>query len=152
MPRVAEWAKKNMESAGNIVVTHQGEVLNHPDIDFSPFPVDDKTIFYGAVYSDPARQIDPVRQIYKAEMVEGKWKNAGLLEGEINNPEFNTGNVVISEDGQRLFFTRSRKNWQGKAISEIFVSFLADGQWQTPEKLPYPVNSENYTSTQPALG
>jgi outer membrane protein OmpA-like peptidoglycan-associated protein len=32
------------------------------------------------------------------------------------------------------------------------VSFLVEGQWQTPEKLPYPVNSENYTSTQPALG
>jgi outer membrane protein OmpA-like peptidoglycan-associated protein len=147
-----DWAKKNMGKAANIVITHQGEVLNHPDIDFSPYPVDDKTIFYGAVYSDPARQIDPIRQIYKAEMVEGKWKNTGLLEGGINNPEFNTGNLVISEDGHRLFFTRSRKNWQGEAISEIFVSFLADSQWQTPEKLPYPVNSENYTSTQPALG
>ena len=147
-----EWAKKNMGSAANIVITHQGEALNNPDIDFSPYPADDKTIFYGAVYSDPSRQIDPIRQIYKAELVEGKWKKTGLLEGEINNPEFNTGNLVLSEDGQRLFFTRSRKNWQGEAISEIFVSFLVDGQWQTPEKLPYPVNSENYTSTQPALG
>jgi tetratricopeptide (TPR) repeat protein len=147
-----DWAKKNMGQAANIVVTHQGEALNNPDIDFAPSPVDDRTLYYGAVYSDPSRHIDPIRQIYKAEIVDGKWKKTGLLEGEINNPEFNTGNLVISEDSQRLYFTRSRKNWQGEPISEIFMSVLVEGQWQPPKKLPYPVNSESYTSTQPALG
>lgn len=148
----SEWAKKNKDINGNIIVTHQGDVLNHSDIDFAPFPVDDKTIIYASLFSDPSKQIYPIRQIYKAEKIDGKWKNTGLLEGEINDPEFNTGNAVVSEDGKRLFFTRSRKNWLNENISEIFVSHLEADKWQMPEKLPYPVNRENYTSTQPALG
>jgi OmpA-OmpF porin, OOP family len=148
----AEWAKNNQGIDGKIMVTHQGDALNHTDIDFSPFPVDDKTIIYGAVYSDPSKQIEPIRQLYKAEKIEGIWKTRGLLEGEINNPEFNTGNAVLSEDGQTMFFTRLRKNWKNEDINEIFVSRFDEGQWQKAEILPYPINQENYTSTQPAIG
>jgi outer membrane protein OmpA-like peptidoglycan-associated protein/tetratricopeptide (TPR) repeat protein len=146
------WAKNNLAADKKITVTHPGAALNHADIDFSPFPVDDNTIYYGAVYSDVSGQSGPKRQIYKAERIDGKWKNSGLLEGGINDPDFNTGNAAISADGKSLFFTRSRKNWQNEIISEIFMSRLADNNWQAPEKLPYPINSENYTSTQPALG
>jgi OmpA-OmpF porin, OOP family len=145
----AEWAKDNKNFDGNIVVEHQGNKLNNPDIDFAPFPVDDKTILYGSVKTESS---DPVRQIYKAEKIDGTWKSSGLLEGEINNPEFNTGNAVLSADGKSLFFTRTRKNWQNQTVSEIFVSHPDGDKWQIPEKLPSPVNLENYSSTQPALG
>ena len=148
----SEWAKNNQARDGKIVITHPGDGLNHSDIDFAPFPVNDNTLIYGAVFSDPSKQIYPIRQLFKAERTDGIWKTSGLLEGEINDPEFNTGNAVISENGRKMYFTRSRKNWQNEVISEIFVSRFSDGQWQTPEKLPYPINSENYTSTQPALG
>jgi outer membrane protein OmpA-like peptidoglycan-associated protein len=148
----SDWAKNSADTNGNIIVTHPGKGLNHPDIDFSPSPVDDKTIIYGAAYSDNNTQINPVRQIFKAEKIDGIWNSSGLLEGNINDPQFNTGNAVISEDGKSLFFTRSRKNWQNEYISEIFISRLEGDQWQTPQKLPYPVNREDYTATQPALG
>ena len=148
----SDWAKDNKNFDGNIIVEHLGDKLNNPDIDFAPFPVDDKTILYGSVYAESSKQNDPVRQIYKAEKIDGTWKSSGLLEGEINNPEFNTGNAVLSADGKSLFFTRTRKNWQNQSVSEIFVSHLDGDQWQKPEKLPSPVNLENYSSTQPALG
>ncbi len=148
----SDWAKNNAVVNGNIFVTHQGDGLNHADIDFSPSPIDDSTIMYGAAYSDNNTQINPVRQIFKAEKVGGKWHSLGLIEGKINNPEFNTGNAVLSEDAKSLYFTRSRKNWQNEFISEIFVSHFDGNQWQTPQKLPYPINREDYTATQPALG
>ena len=148
----SDWAKNNAIRNGNIIITHQGDALNHADIDFSPSPVNDRTIIYGAIYSDMAKQIYPVRQVYKAEKIDGKWITTGLIGGNINDPEYNTGNAVISEDGQSLFFTRSRKNWQNESVSEIFVSRFYGDQWQMPEKLPYPINREDYTSTQPALG
>jgi outer membrane protein OmpA-like peptidoglycan-associated protein/tetratricopeptide (TPR) repeat protein len=148
----SEWAKAGADTNGNIIITHQVKDLNHSDIDFSPSPVDDNTIIYGAASSDNNTQINPVRQIYKAEKIDGKWQSAGLLEGRINNPDFNTGNAVISDDGKSIFFTRSRKNWQNEFISEIFVSHLEGDQWQAPQKLPYPINREDYTATQPAPG
>ncbi len=147
-----EWAKAGADTNGNIIVTHQIRGLNNADIDFSPSPVDDNTIIYGSAGSDNNAQPNQIRQLYKAEKTDGKWQTAGLLEGKINNPYYNTGNAVISDDGRNIFFTRSRKNWQNEFISEIFVSHLVDDQWQTPQKLPYPVNREDYTATQPALG
>lgn len=148
----SDWAKAQAPADGSIYVTHPGEGLNHANIDFSPFPVDDHKLLYAAVKSDTATFNRPLRQIYTAEKVNGQWKTSGLFDEDINSQEYNTGNAVISEDGQRLYFTRTRKNWQDVDISEIFVSQYDGEKWQTPEKLPYPVNNENYTSTQPALG
>ena len=148
----SDWARKNPAVDGKILITHQGPELNHSDIDFSPFPVDEKKLIYGALYSDATKQADPVRQIYKAGFEAGKWKNEGLLEGGVNDHSFNTGNAVISEDGKTMFFTRTRKNWQNKDISEIFVSTFSEGEWQEAEKLPFPINREDCTTTQPALG
>ena len=147
-----DWAKNNLTENKNIIVEHQGEKLNHPDIDFAAFPVDEKTIFYGSAGNGSPEETNRVRQIYKAEKVDEKWVSSGPVEGEINNPEFNTGNAVISADGKNLFFTRTRKNWQNKYVSEIYISRMEGDQWQKPEKLPSPINLENYTSTQPALG
>lgn len=147
----ATWAKANQELDGVVTVSNPGAAINHDNIDFAPFPVDENTIIYGATYSD-SRTVNPVRQIYKAVRTDGHWKSAGLLQGEVNDPAYNTGNAIISEDGQRLYFTRMRKNWQNVDVCEIYVSHLSGEKWGTPEKLPYPVNDENYTSTQPALG
>jgi outer membrane protein OmpA-like peptidoglycan-associated protein len=148
----SDWAKAKGDTNGNIIITHQIKGLNNSGIDFSPSPVDDNTIIYGASGSGSNAQENDVRQIYKAEKINGKWQSAGLLEGKINNPDFNTGNAVISDDGKRMFFTMSRKNWQNKLISEIYVSQREGDQWQAPGKLPYPVNREDYTATQPAPG
>jgi OmpA-OmpF porin, OOP family len=148
----ATWAKSQPESGDEIEVAHPGNILNHSDIDFAPFPVDENEILYGAVYTDNSKSIGPVRQIFKASKINGQWKSQGRLEGELNSPDYNTGNAVISENGRHMYFTRTRKNWQNADISEIYMSRLANDQWQTPEKLPYPINNENYTSTQPAIG
>jgi OmpA-OmpF porin, OOP family len=148
----ADWARDNKNFDGNIIIEHLGDKLNNPDIDFAPFPVDDNNILYGSVYNESSGVSGPVRQIFKAQKVDGKWKSSGLLGGEVNDPEFNTGNAVLSADGKSLFFTRTRKNWQNKYVSEIFESHLEGDQWLKPEKLPPPVNIENYSSTQPALG
>jgi len=148
----SDWAKSQPSPDGSVYIIHPGDALNNENIDFSPFPIDDHTMLYAAVKPDTSSIFRPLRQIYKAEKVNGQWKSSGLLEGEINNREFNIGNAVITDDGQRLFFTRSRKNWQNVNISEIYMSRFDGERWQTPEKLPFPINNENYTSTQPALG
>jgi len=109
-------------------------------------------MLFGALITDSSQTGNKVRQLYVAERNSGRWDPSGLLEGPVNDPDVNTGNAVISDDGQRMYFTRSRVNWQNREISEIYLSHNENGQWQRPAKLPYPVNMENHTSTQPALG
>jgi outer membrane protein OmpA-like peptidoglycan-associated protein/tetratricopeptide (TPR) repeat protein len=146
------WAKNHPEIDDSVTIAHPGTAVNHAHIDFAPFPVNEDIIIYGALYADASKNIPPVRQIYQAVKIEGHWKTLGLLNGEVNNPEYNTGNAVISDNGEKLYFTRSRKNWKNEDINEIYVSYSDGVKWLTPQKLPYPVNDENYTSTQPAIG
>ena len=148
----AEWAKGNKEENKKITITHLGESVNKKNIEFSPFPIDEDNFLYGSYNQDTSNHMVPYREIYKAEKFNGLWKSLGPLEIPINDPGQNTGNPVVSEDGQRMYFTRSRLNWKNLLISEIYVSHKVNDTWQEPEKLPYPVNDENYTSTQPSLG
>jgi outer membrane protein OmpA-like peptidoglycan-associated protein/tetratricopeptide (TPR) repeat protein len=148
----ADWALAHPEINKSIVIQHLGPGINGSHIEFSPFPVTDNKILYGALVWDTLKPGYGVRQLYTAEKENGKWSKQKLLEGPVNDPSLNTGNAVVSEDGQRMYFTRSRKNWQNEEISEIFISYNRQGSWQQPQKLPYPINIENSTSTQPALG
>ena len=146
------WAKNQPATGYEFEVNHVEGDLNHTNIDFSPFPVNSTTMIYGAEYTNPSIGIEPVRQIYVAKKNNNQWETAGLLKGEINNPGYNTGNATISPGGQRMYFTRTRKNWKGEFISELYISYFNDNKWSEPQKLPFPVNNENYTSTQPAIG
>ena len=141
------WAKSNSAADKKVTVAHEA-ALSHEDIDFAPFPADENTLYYGSL----SGQGNGVRQIFKAEKSGGRWRSEELGDEGINDPVYNTGNPALTPDGNTMYFTRSRKNWQDKTISELYVSHRTDGSWQPAEKLPYPVNIENYTSTQPAVG
>jgi OOP family OmpA-OmpF porin len=144
----ADWALAHPEAKASVTIRHLGPDVNGSHIEFSPFPVSEDKILYGALVWDTLRPGNGVRQLYIAERKSGNWSKQELLAGPVNDPGVNTGNAVISDDGQRMYFTRSRKSWQNEEINEIFISYNQSGTW----KLPFPVNMENCTSTQPALG
>jgi OOP family OmpA-OmpF porin len=148
----ADWALAHPERDTSVTIIHLDHGINGSHIEFSPFPVHENEMLFGALVWDTLHGENGVRQIYTAERTDGKWRKLGLLDGPVNDPAISTGNAVISEDGRRMYFTRSRKNWQNEEISEIYMSYNDGGVWQKPQKLPYPVNTENYTNTQPALG
>lgn len=148
----SEWAKNNQEANKKITITHLDESINKKNIEFSPFPIDENNLLYGSYFNDTSHQNVSTRQIFKAEKINGQWKSLGPMEGIINNPGYNTGNAVISEDGLRMYFTRTYKNWKNKLVSQIYLSDKINDEWQEPEKLQFPINDENYTSTQPAIG
>ncbi len=134
--------------------------INSPHIELSPVPVDEETFIYSSlrvdslVYfsNDNVDTAMPVRQFYLAKKEGLDWNSSGLLDGDINIPGVETGNGVLSRDGQRFYFTRCTYNWQGEAVCAIYKSTKEGENWSKIEKLPPIVNDPNYTSTQPALG
>ncbi len=146
------WAIAHIDSVKNITITNLGTSVNKPHIEFSPFPLGTDTLIYGGYIEDSISNRGKTRKLYRAEKFNNKWKSTGELGGAINSREHHTGNAVISDDGKRMYFTRCRSNWKDKMICEIFLSEKINGQWMEPVKLPYPINDENYTSTQPTLG
>ncbi len=153
-------AKSIINNPLDINIENLNSTVNSPHIELSPVPIDDNTFVYGSlkvdslVYftNDNADTAIPVRQFYIAKKEGMDWIGGELFPEPINIPGVETGNGVLSRDGQRFYFTRCDKNWQGKVICAIFRSTLVDGKWSEPVKLPPVVNDPNYTSTQPALG
>jgi outer membrane protein OmpA-like peptidoglycan-associated protein len=148
----AEWAMAHPETNASLTIQHLDSTINGSHIEFSPFPVSDMLMLYGSLIPAASPADDATRKIYRAEKNGGNWQSTGAMAGPFNELPYHSGNAVVSGDGQRLYFTRSRKNWQNREISEIYVSNLHEGGWQLPVKLPYPVNMESCTNTQPALG
>lgn len=153
-------AKSIIENPLNVSIENLNSSINSPHIELSPIPIDDETFIYASlrvdslVYftNDNADTAIPVRQFYVAKKEGLDWNGGELLPGNINIPGVETGNGVLSKDGNRFYFTRCTRNWQGEVICAIYRSTKENGNWAKIEKLPPIVNDPNYTSTQPALG
>ena len=149
----SEWAILHKDSLADLTIHNLGDDINGPHIEFAPFPVDENNIIYGSLVPDKTSENDPeVRKVYMAERVDGQWKSKGLYSEMLDHPVYHTGNAALSLDGERIYFTQCKLNWQNKEICEIYMSEKIDGRWNEPVKLPYPVNDPTYTSTQPTVG
>ncbi len=153
-------AKKIIQSPLNLSIENINSTVNGPHIELSPIPVNDTFFIYSSLridslvyFTSENEDIErPVRQFYTARKHGMDWIGGTPLKGPIDLPGVETGNGALTRDGNRLYFTRCAKNWQGKTICGIYVSQKLNNEWQKPEKLPATINDPNYTATQPAVG
>jgi len=73
---------------------------------------------------------------FTAEFEDGEWRNWQCADF---NPEYQVGELHITDDGRELYFHSPRPG--GKGGYDIWVSENADGEWQEPEKVEV-VNSQ----------
>ena len=153
-------AKSIINNPLDVAVEDLNSTINGPHIELSPISIDAETFIYSSlrvdslVYftDDNADTAIPVRQFYVAQKEGLDWNGGNLMVGNINIPGVETGNGVISPDGNRFYFTRCNRNWQGEVICALYRSTKENDQWTKIEKLPPLINDPNYTSTQPAIG
>lgn len=127
--------------------------LNDLHLEFSPFPLTDSILYFGSVREMEEGETNTRgRKIYQATKTGNRWMVDGLADGPFNDSVFQTSGLAFSPDRQTVYFTLCRKNWQNRNICEIYRQRKVDNEWQEPEKLPYPVNNDNYTTTHPATG
>jgi OmpA-OmpF porin, OOP family len=137
-----------------------GRSVNSPHVDLSPISVNESTFYYSSLRIDSIYYFDrddtlhkpPVRQMYIATREGNDWNGGKDMGAPINIPGVETGNGALSRDGNRFYFTRCARNFQGKMICEIYVANKTKTGWMEPERLNSLVNDPNYTSTQPAVG
>lgn len=156
-----EYAISLKDSTKQAVVKHLGSSVNQAHVEFSPIPVDENTLIYGSLkdngvnYYDVAKHDSmtiPLRKFYVAKKEGDEWVTEGELQGPFNKDNMHVGNGVLSEDGERFYFTICRKNWQNKVICHLYYSKKKNDQWGEPINLGEEINLPNYTTTQPAVG
>lgn len=77
---------------------------------------------------------------FKADYVDGKWKNWRSADKELQMEKYKTGELHISSDGQELYFHSERPG--GKGGLDIWLSKKVNGEWSEPENVEA-VNSES---------
>jgi OOP family OmpA-OmpF porin len=141
------------------IVTHLNETINKAHIELSPILLDTNTLLYASINEDKLKLYDlekneklPLRKFYIAEKDSGKWIGGKDFDGPFNNPDAHVGNGTFSPDGKRFYFSKCSYNGKGKMICRLMVSSFDKKKWQTPIDLGELVNSNEYTSTMPAVG
>ena len=79
------------------------------------------------------------------------WTGQDLFEGPFNEDGVEVGNGAFSPDRQRFYFTKCNPIGK-KVICSIYLSEKDSvGNWTTPAALPEPINSEDFTASQPSI-
>ena len=129
--------------------------------ELSPYPLSTEELIYSSL------QIDTVihfrdslfedtsiyhMRLFKAALENGEWVQKGEVAGDLNKKNMDVANLTLNAAGNRIYFTRCRKNWKYQNICQIYVSTYENGQWSRAEPIPGEVNHSRYTSTQPSIG
>ncbi|MEN9742861.1 MAG: hypothetical protein RLZZ65_666 [Bacteroidota bacterium] len=87
--------------------------------------------------------------LFVTEKIGNKWTNPINLPGGVNTANWET-QPSLSADGKTLYFIRAIRSREGRANSDIYVSYLLDnGLWTEAERLSNTVNTnQNEESVQ----
>lgn len=148
--QAGEFRKKTYEFAIDLAKTRSGNYVFDPvnlgdsinTVNLEYFPtltIDGKKLIF-------TRRIGMNEDFYQSEKIDGVWRKATLLEGNINTPDFNEGAGSISQDGRWLIFTGCNFP-EGYGSCDLYISYLTNKGWSRPQNLGRNVNSEYWEST-----
>ncbi len=125
---------KSLEEDEDISVEDPGDNINSPYTDFSPIYVGDGEMYYAAMPTNEVVVLDGSQKDYFAKIYSSKksgddWSKGAALEENINRPGAHTGNVSISEDGQRIFFTRTEFSSNQMTSSTLYTAEKQGDKW-----------------------
>lgn len=152
----AELGQENLPSK-KIKVKPLSQAVNSAYTEAGPVVVSDSVIYYTSlnedklIFVEKKKDIPPYR-LFQSTKVNGEWQKGQALPDFINSEEFGTGTAAISEDGNRMYFSRCYNSEIDEVICNLFFSEKnPKGKWQEPIKLNNQINNPKYTSTHPAV-
>ena len=113
---------------------HLGEDINSGSQDYYPMMTNS-----GAIYFSSQRERPGTNNIYRSEMVDGKYAKAVKL-GEAINTEHREFDPYISPDESMLIFTSERP--EGLGSGDLYISFKdKDGKWTKAKNMGDKINT-----------
>ena len=134
------------------------EMLNSEYSDFGG-AVSGNTLYFVSARNKSRKKYgwneQPTLDIYKADIIEGTYKEPELVKGEVNT-KYNEGSVAISSDGNRMYFTRNQyldgkygKDENGVGQLQLYFAENVNGTWKDVKSVPF--NNSEYSIGHPAL-
>lgn len=150
-----QFAMQNSYSK-KIRVTEMSKMVNNAYTESAPFPSGESTLYFTSLPHNKLIQINNWKRVKKAKLYvtkffDGQWGTAVALPENINTQGYEIGNCALSPDGKRMYFTKCSHPMEDEVLCGLYVSENVNGKWSDPKMIPEPVNSQNYTTTQPTV-
>ncbi|MEO6949219.1 MAG: OmpA family protein [Ginsengibacter sp.] len=117
-----------------------GDSINTEHLEYFPsLTIDGKKLIF-------TRRITNNEDFYESDFIDGKWRKAIPLPGDINSPIFNEGAQNISQDGKWLIFTGCNYP-EGFGSCDLYISYLTKKGWSKPQNMGRTINTEFWEST-----
>ncbi len=150
------WAMSAKSDSSLFQVKQMGDFVNTTHSEFSPFMVDDTTLYFTSFRYQSEENKSKVQKEDEDSKV-GLWKaimtDSTQAEAEAINPEYlpteqNLANGCYSPDGNRFVFSVCDESyscylWMAKKDEA--------GNWLAAEKMNEMINPEGYNTTQPSI-
>ncbi len=119
---------------------NMGDSINTSNLEYFPsLTIDGKKLIF-------TKRIGNNEDFYESDMVNGVWRKAIPLPGNINSPNYNEGAQNISQDGKWLIFTGCNFP-RGLGSCDLYISYLTKKGWTEPQNMGPNINSEFWEST-----
>ncbi|HVU56377.1 MAG TPA: OmpA family protein [Puia sp.] len=148
--KAGEFRKKCYQFAVDYAHTHNnngykfepqnlGDSINTPVSEYYPtITIDGSKLIY-------TRRVNNFNEdFYESDRMDGIFHKSKSLEGNINTNQ-NEGAQNISQDGQWLIFTGCNFP-EGHGSCDLYISYLTDQGWSSPENLGDSINTEEWES------
>lgn len=97
-------------------------------------------------------------KLYTAQITaSGELKDPVLLKGDVNS-KYHQSTPAVTKDGKYMYFTRNNfidgklgTDKNGTSFLKIYVAENVKGEWTNIKELPFPINSDGFSSAHPAL-
>lgn len=148
----------SIDNPAQVNLTHLDEKVNHPYSDISPLMWDKNVMVYATLATDTVPVYEDGQTItHLIKMYSSYWDGSSFAEAtpfdKFQMDGMHVANGAFSPDKKRFYFTACREETVNKIICAIYMSTLGDdGNWSEPEDLGPEINSNEYTTTQPAIG
>lgn len=134
----------NIHSGDSVVKSLPGEINTKLHEANTTFTKDGKTVYFtrnNYVKGKRKKDDDEIThlQLYKAEFIEGEWKNSIAL--HFNNDDYSCEHPALSPDGKTLYFVSDMPGGYG-SLDIYSVSINNDGSFGNPKNLGETINTD----------
>jgi peptidoglycan-associated lipoprotein len=144
-----------LDPVPGLTITNAGKKVNSKYSEYSPVLVDGDKMYFTAIQADEVIVIEDAKEDFHSKaFVSNKtdkgWNEPSPLSVNVNREGYHIGNLCLSDDGERLYFTRALLTNSLLTESKLYVSKKGSNGWEGAN-LVEGVNGD-YLVRQPAEG
>jgi peptidoglycan-associated lipoprotein len=146
---------REMDEVAGLKIENGGKALNTKYSEYSPHLVGNTELYFTAILADDVIVVEEAKDDFHSRAFVStkdgdKWGEPSPLGTNINREGYHIGNLSLSPDGNRMYFTRALLEGSDLGESKIYYSDKSGSSWGAANEVQG-VNGD-YLAKQPVVG